>query len=310
MLKNVSTIIAFTCSLSAIPASSGCSTHSGNSAIPRPVATPTPTSMAQLSLPLEAYLPSASDTAQTAALRSVIMKECMRRYGFQMTSSLGLSQVIETSTRIEKFSTSRRYGISDRAAASRYGYGMPDWTIGSARPKSLDEFSASQQTVLKGSSSNGGKVQYQGKQVPQGGCMGEAARATGVAGEGPTLAKSLQRKSFAQLAREARAQVVTAKWVLCMQAKGYHYRDSLHAGAEFAGQDGDGPVQVSQAEIKSAVATVDCIYQTNLIGVMFAVESDLQNIEIEKNAEALNKEKKQIEAQEKRLQTLTKQYGG
>jgi hypothetical protein len=94
-----------------------------------------------------------------------------------------------------------------------------------------------------------------------------------------------------------------------MQSKGYQYANPWLAGNEFSGDD-QGAGQASRAEIKSATASVDCTYSTNLLGSLFAIESDLQNAEIEKNAEVLNKEKKQVEEEAKRLQKLVKQYGG
>jgi hypothetical protein len=203
----------------------------------------------------------------------------------------------------------RRYGLSDRAVAERYGYRMPDWTIGSAKPQSIDEFSKEEQAVLTGFPKMDGGKQYQGKQIPERGCMGQAQRTVGEFDSQSSLANRLQKKTFQQLPNEPGARAVIAKWSQCMEGRGYHYGGPWDAGNDFVGSN-DGNTRASRAEIRSAVAAVDCTYRTNLLGVLFAVESDLQNAEIEKNAQALSKEKKQVEAQARHLQALTKQYGG
>ncbi|NDU72093.1 hypothetical protein GWI34_05560 [Actinomadura sp. DSM 109109] len=285
---------------------SGCSTSKKSAAPTGPVPTPTPTSAAQISLPLEAYLPSPGSLAESGALTSLLTRQCMRGYGFMLPGPTDLAKTIESSTRIDRFLMSRRYGISDRSIAERYGYRTPEWTLGSSQPHSLNDMSPQAKAVLTGSSSG---TPVQGKRVPPGGCMSQARRQVGEPSSNNGLASQLQNKTFEQLRNAPGARSAITQWSQCMEMKGYRYPDPWRAGVEFARDDegGEGP---GRSEIKSALATVDCSYGTNFIGKMFAIESDLQNAEIERNAEALSKEKKKLEAQARRLQGLVKQYGG
>ncbi|MFI0367618.1 hypothetical protein ACH35V_07040 [Actinomadura sp. 1N219] len=65
-----------------------------------------------------------------------------------------------------------------------------------------------------------------------------------------------------------------------------------------------------QAEVKAAMADVECKYRVNLLGVMFAVESEYQNAAIEENAEALADLKKRREEQLRKFRELLKRNGG
>ncbi|WP_329095837.1 hypothetical protein OG979_13805 [Actinomadura citrea] len=276
----------------------------------KPVSTPTPTSMAQLHLPLEAYMPSDTLTAQQGALGILLTNACMKRFGFSQASSGNITESIQMRIRFNQHSFTRRYGITDRAVAAQVGFGMPDWTVGTAKPWSLNDVPPEERTVLQGSRSGGEGASYRGMKIPAGGCMREADRAV----ENETrkqggLAHRLSSATFLQLKSEPRVLAASSAWSQCVQEKGYRYVDPWNAGLEFTKEDDTGQ-KASASEIKAALASVDCNYKTNFLGKAFAVESELQNVEIEKNAEPLEAEKKQNASLARRLQELVKQYGG
>ncbi|WP_344899286.1 hypothetical protein [Actinomadura meridiana] len=276
----------------------------------KPVPTPTPTGMAQLHLPLEAYMPSDTLTAQQGALGILLTNACMKRFGFPQESSGDITGSIQMRIRFNRHSFTRRYGITDRAVAERAGFGMPDWTMGAAEPQSLDDVPPEERTVLQGSRAGGQGVSYRGMQIPAGGCMGEADRAVkNETRRQGGLANRLSSATFLRLKNEPRVLAASSAWSTCVREQGYRYVDPWHAGLEFVKED-DTDQKASAPEIKAARASVDCNYKTNFLGKVFAVESELQNMEIEKNAESLEGEKKQNASRARRLQELVKQYGG
>ncbi|MEU8121804.1 hypothetical protein AB0C21_24115 [Spirillospora sp. NPDC049024] len=290
-------------------ASAGCGSMGGEPAMPGPVATPTPTSMAQLQFPLDAYAPSLVQNAQEGRLASHLANLCLRRYGLPPLSSVNFSESIEQSVRTQRYNQTRRYGLTDRKTAEQYGYGTPKWTEGDTKPQSLDDVPSDILLVLRGSPRGASEAHFRGKPVPPGGCSGEAKKIIGFDGDGSHLAEELQATTFQRMQNEPRAQAALAQWSQCIKRKGYNYTDPWNAGNGFGAEDGEsGPP--TTAEIKSAVASVDCSYAVNLPGALFAVEADLQNVEIEKNAEALEKEKKRVESRARHIQSLVRKYGG
>ncbi|TDB99257.1 hypothetical protein [Actinomadura sp. 7K534] len=265
--------------------------------------------MAQLSFPLDAFAPSVAQNAQEGQLWSHMVNLCLRKFGLPPLSSTNLSESIDQGIRVRQYTKTRRYGLSDRASAELYGYGMPKWARGSAKPQSFDEVPPEQALVLRGAPQGSADVQHQSQSIPDGGCAGEATRAIGTDDGGSYLAESLQAKTFELMRTKPRAKNVIEQWSQCMKRKGFNYPDPWNAGNGFGAADGE-PGPPTSEEIKSAVTSVDCSYAVNLPGKLFAVESDLQNIEIDNNAEALKKEKKRVESRARHLQSLVQKHGG
>lgn len=291
----------------------GCGSGGGISAKATPVPVPTPSSMEELRFPLDAYAVPDSQLAQEQVLVKILTESCMQKFGFLPKPVIDISGTLDRLVRTWEHMRSRRYGISDRKSASTYGFRLPNW-MDALPVKSLDSRPVQELAVLEGRTTGAAGSNYRGIPIPPGGCRGEAYRLIykeRPSGEG--LIKKISALSFQRLESDPRARAVSAKWSKCMSRKGYNYPDPWHSGDGFYGEDGEAGPSGSQnptpAELKAAVAHVDCTYETNVLGVMFAVESDFQNVEIEKNADALNEEKKRLEAHAKQLQEMVKRYG-
>ena len=139
---------------------------------------------------------------------------------------------------------------------------------------------------------SGGGV-FNGKTIPDGGCLGAAQREV----EGATDLSMPVRLAFdAWTASKSDSRVVAAfaKWSQCIAGSGYHYSTPMEANNDpkWSGE------KASAEEIAVAVADVNCKKTTNLVGIFrMAVDAAYQQEAISQHGVELNAIKAGLDGQ-------------
>lgn len=175
-----------------------------------------------LALPLEAYMLDYSDGVQIERGQQRLAVACMARLGFSYKPpQLGLHPPASSNDS----NMPRRYGITDRAEAQKWGYHVPprgDQDAPSPAAMSMAEHEAltgSADAPRPGVTPGGGK-----NGVPKGGCIGEARRKLD-ADFTDTLAGRLNKESFNKTLQDPQVKAVERQWSACMKSKGYQAGD-------------------------------------------------------------------------------------
>lgn len=250
-------------------------------------------SVAGLTLPTEAYRPTANQRNTIAKAVSAKLAECMSQFGFVW--ALGAADLPAPNQ------VDRLYGVADLAIAEQFGYHLPSTDNGRPNvPRPNPSLSPTQLLVLTGSTSGiapAGSAKspgsYRGKPIPAGGCSAQAHRDVLDADDiDPTrLADTITVGMWEKSKADPRVTAVVAEWSACMKESGYAYASPLDAG-------GDHPEwrkapTPGQAEVRAAVADVKCKQSTNLIGIWFTLESGYEQEAIQLHLDALNRIRQQ-----------------
>ncbi|MGE5155944.1 MAG: hypothetical protein ACM3JP_00420 [Betaproteobacteria bacterium] len=223
-------------------------------------------------LPLDAYRLTPEQHLRYIQALAILVNRCLKPFGF--THPVPAAET-DTST----LARSRRYGITNAADAATYGYHFAPNDSAAVRPSPGPPVTPDMLLVWTGSPDGiaahgpaGGGQSYHGRQVPIGGCAGEAARQLGLdptIGVGDAQVAALDRDIFAQTQRDARVKDVFRAWSGCLARAGFDAPDPLHIGslADMKARS------ASPVEIRMAVADVSCKHETNLVGVWFAVDA-------------------------------------
>jgi hypothetical protein len=230
-----------------------------------------------LRLPLDDYFPSLAENDRLAHAGRVLLRQCMRGFGFDFAapdppSSMG-----------PRTWTERRYGLTDPAQAARGYWPQSRAAValaGTARRRA-PAAGAGEADALTG---DGAQV-INGRPVPPGGCTAAARRrltAEDPPGADPSLAQRLLSDSFFGSQQDGRVHGAIQQWSNCMKAGGYDYAGPLDPPKDSRFQQA-----ATALEIATATADVGCKQATNLIGIWFTVEAGQQVPLIEANRAAL-----------------------
>lgn len=247
-----------------------------------PTATPSLSSTASVSLPIEGYLLKNEEHSQILYASKLLVRQCMARFGFDY--AVDASWKSPTDPKGDAANMTRRYGVSDTETAARYGY-HPAPDMMPAAPANTQPMSDAESNVFLGDtprpgSSGPASKSYKGQQIPSHGCSGEAERKIGK-GLQERLPEEINDASFQQSMSTPQVTTVFRSWSTCMKKHGYTFQNPLEPLKDQL------PASPSAAEIERAKTDVACKQTTNLIGTWVAVESAIQKELIEKNQEAL-----------------------
>ncbi|MEV5703803.1 hypothetical protein [Actinoallomurus sp. NPDC052274] len=280
-------------------------------------------------MPLDAYQLSAAQEAQKVNLSILMDRACMRSFGLSYLPHYTDRTKIITAT--FAVYNSRRYGISDPVAASRFGYHPPSQPTTTGSSDDGDQADTSPTTMspdkrrvftgvaakqlpsftAKTPDSAVSPGTYLGKTIPAGGCSGQTHRelkddpAPGAA-KANELAARLNQEAFTKTLHDRRALTASAAWRQCMTAKGYsRYATPLAASAGF---NLNGPV--TKREIKTAVADVACQQQVHYVQTLTTLEAGYQKSSIAQHTAALAPLKAQVAGQLTALRKALQANGG
>ncbi|MEU9298426.1 hypothetical protein [Streptomyces sp. NPDC048266] len=235
---------------------------------------------ADIVLPVSAYFLTPEQQALVDTAHSTLASDCMKRFGFNwpVTKAEPVKAV------------SRRYGVVSEKVAAEHGYHMIPSVGGDQHAEGAVSGGAKlppEAYMVYGA--KGGKAgaggDYQGKDIPEGGCVGEASRKLGLDKvQDPQKGKigllSIDFSSFAQAQKMPEFTKVQDEWVSCMKKAGYRHTAFLQPAEKYAAQ---GNFATPQEKVV-AKADVNCKQATKLPTVLLSLETKIQNDYIEQNA--------------------------
>ncbi|MEI5098017.1 hypothetical protein RB200_04385 [Streptomyces sp. PmtG] len=231
-------------------------------------------------LPLETYMLGYPDEADVENAKDRVKAACMKRHGFTFTPTPTGAYPPPS---YNDANMERRYGITDRQTAQTLGYGVPqdqgDPPVDLAEDESRsDKWDATFNDV----------------------CVPEANAKIGILHE-TDLAAELSEESYTATRQDADVVKAVTTWASCMKSKGYEEEEPEGAASAFApaARSARG-VRAESAEVKAAVADVDCKEQSGLVSTWHTAEVAYQTKQIKDNKSALEaeraKDQKMIEA--------------
>jgi hypothetical protein len=238
------------------------------------------------SRPLDPYRVALENQLNASKAELVLAYRCLRGFGFDRQPP--------TATENPPPRNAGLFGIVDEQMAQVRGYHP------AAEPKDRDkerqagELPPAARAVMMGQ----GQSSYQGKPVPEGGCIGEARRkiAEGAPNiKEPRLADNLAIEAYDRSKQDSRVVKVYAEWSACMKQAGFDYADPWKALNDPAFVT----PEPTQKEITVATADARCKSRTNLLNVHATVLTAYEQRAVERNAEALSQIKQSYEIQEK-----------
>ncbi|MGW4439225.1 hypothetical protein ACWELO_26300 [Streptomyces sp. NPDC004596] len=255
-----------------------------------PHATPTAGLAKGLSLPLEAYMESYQDTVALDNAQRHLEATCMAGYGFHVTFPPA-GQTPPPSA--DDSNMPRRYGITDRALAQKYGYGLPDGMQhqqGTRMPK----LTKAQIEVLTGrtgirhSPADPAPAKapstYQGKSIHKDGCAGWADDQLGTRNMNLSQVSRLDGESLTRSQQTPAVRNAITAWSKCMGGKGYTVDSPYHADRIAPHAEGS----PSKTEIAVAVTDIDCKKSTDLVRIWFTEDSRIQKQQIKDHQSELD----------------------
>lgn len=271
-----------------------------------PKATPDSGLAKGLALPLQAYMQTYQDTVVIDNARRHLMTSCMADYGLDVTFPPA-GQTPPPSA--DDSNLPRRYGITDRAMAAEYGFGLPDGIQHQQAPQ-MPELTQDQIEVLTGHTSirraptdpkpKKGRSTYKGKKVHKDGCAGWADDKLETRNMDFSLVSRLDGESLTQSQKSPVVQKAIKAWSTCMSGQGYTAETPYDADEIVPHTDG----KPSQEEIKVALADIDCKKSTHLVKIWFKEDARIQRQQIKDHKaqlEALRKRKTHATAAAKRV---------
>ncbi|NBH06099.1 hypothetical protein [Amycolatopsis sp. SID8362] len=240
---------------------------------------PTVTSYADISFPLDAYHPSPDDRASMARAGDVVLRDCMRRYGFDVPLP---ERTVQPEPAI------RRIGLIDADAAARYGYKPPDFDEYSQRVADVKskqfKWSPQMMAVLNGD----GPARLNGADVPPGGCGAESSSRTAKAARGEpgdeNFVIHLEREASAAAEKDSRLTTAFSRWSACMADAGFTYSDPWQANNDRAFADG----KATPRMLATAKADVACRGREQVNSTWVAVITAYQKQAIAGHRDALD----------------------
>jgi len=271
------------------------SQHSGSSA---PNATTTPAQLALNRstdgvfvpwLPIQLRSFTLADARILNVARFKAEASCVRSFGLPFPDV----PVAPLDQRQIAFQQNRRYGITDRAEASQFGYHVdPSLAGGDGGTPLIQQLDDSQKTVLYNSAH---ATSYGGTPLAPDGCLGVATRSIAPSAEyaHSAIGASIAQDGFVQSKNDPRVAAAFAQWSQCMAAHGYNYPDPITAGADprWTGS------QVTRSEVTAALTDIDCKTTTNLISIWSKVEAQIETTMIARNKAAVAASEAALHAQ-------------
>lgn len=230
---------------------------------------------AGLTLPLDAYALTAAEDQLLARAAEAQVRECAVALGLDAAAV----DPLPFGTAAESASAAagrhdRRYAVADPEVAAQHGYHPPP--TGDVRGEFYAAHTDAELEVLAGVTAEGAPAARD--DVPDGGCLGVAARAIAVASEaslraGQELVAAVQSDAWHAALADPRVIDAFAAWSACMARAGYAYAAPMDANDDprWWTSDTAGP-----DEVAAAVADIACKESTGLVPVWSAVEAGHQ----------------------------------
>ncbi|HEX5493810.1 MAG TPA: hypothetical protein VFX70_04460 [Mycobacteriales bacterium] len=232
---------------------------------------PTPATRAKVVLPFDAYRFSRSDRRKIDRATDLLIDDCMRSHGFDVTVPTADSGPPAVRP------NSRRYGVIDPDVAALYGYHFPPDPGATRRAASYQAWygrlPGRERDALDGGTGAGG-------------CTARADRAlrAGIVLTDPGWFTPLDFRSLDESVTDPGVRAATVRWRACMATHRMHYANPQAAISDPRWKL-NSPTP-SGAEIATATADVGCKHRVGLVRTWLAAEAELQRGLITRRASA------------------------
>ncbi|MBT2364053.1 hypothetical protein J7E88_01565 [Streptomyces sp. ISL-10] len=270
-----------------------------------------------LTLPLEFYMVSYADYVAIEEATTTLQQQCMADYGFQgiVFPQPGANPPpSDNDANIE-----RRYGITDRTMAEKYGYGLPEELTRHTDQK-MPDLTGVQFEVLTGHTkpempkppkgakdgsylgaptTKPARAEHNGKKLHVGGCIGWSKKKVALHEEDTVVVSNLSGESLTASMTSAPVQAVIKDWAACMKTKGHTLANPYKAMDQGVSEADP------QKSITLALHDLACKEKTKLIQVWFDEESTIQKQAIKDHSTEL----KAVKSRHALTMTAARSYG-
>ena len=232
-----------------------------------------------ISLPLDAYVQDSGERQTVLRAEYVLTKSCVEQFGFQFAAPAWDKSPADVPNG-EGSAHYRLYGLLDVDHAKQMGYHSYGQDVASEAAYADVKLPNDYYNVVAAKFGGG---TFNGKVIPDGGCLGAAQREV----EGATdvsLPEQLAFDSWTASKSDSRVVAAFATWSECMAKSDYDYSTPMEANND-PKWSGD---KASAEEIAVAVADVNCKKTTNLVGIRMAVDAAYLRIAISQHGAELN----------------------
>ncbi|MFJ8473676.1 hypothetical protein [Kitasatospora sp. NPDC094011] len=263
----------------------GCSQGRASSPAPAPAATSAeaatgaaaqaatdPADPATWRLPMEAYLPTDEEYRRYGKAMHARVSECMRKAGYTPQPLVDVPPIGGRTL------TDRRYGIHDETLSAKRGY-----HVDAQQQAAYD--AAMQESAVSKLGPEGNRAEFEcGTQSKH--WFGGGDKTLGA------LAQELGNDAFLRAKREPEVVAAFKAWSSCMKERGYSYKEPFDANDDprMTGRE------VSKPEIDTALADIACRTRSNVAKIWYDAEVRLQKDAFDKQAPALQAERKELDA--------------
>ncbi|MFC8421498.1 hypothetical protein ACFUN7_11550 [Streptomyces sp. NPDC057236] len=250
-------------------------------------------------LPLQSYMPDEKQQQMLTDARESLLVTCMARYGFSYEPAPPMPEFGPESL------TDLRYGIHDGKVVAQYGY-KPAVDMATVREQERVAMESTRLTPAEEAVMTGGQANTSAKDVPEGGCAGEAYRKLmGDLKPQSTLASDLSNTAYVKAQQDPAVKKSFSGWSACMADKGYEYGKPMDAvdDPRFATD------RAGALELATAGADLACREEHQVVRTWYRAEVDLQNDLIEENAERLGTARSDLAAAVKRASRILDEEG-
>ncbi|MFE4616080.1 hypothetical protein ACFRJ7_08205 [Streptomyces sp. NPDC056747] len=272
-----------------------------------PLSDPAKVSAAQLVYPLDPYKTSNEQIRSLEKAQDLLTADCMKRFGFTHKPP------VRPLPRPQ--GTSSRYGVTDAAAAARYGYLKPGVGPGPGKAAE-DSLSPSEQLALSGpplkAKPGGGMAlppltleesrrtdsgrTLNGQKVPVGGCGREGHLRLYAEKKDPVdllYVFGMESEAFSRAKEAPKVAKALKAWSACMAEQGYRVTDPISPqkalGLTSEADFGSAPA------VAAAKQDVACKKRTDLVALWYTAETGFQNELMDEHAETLKQVKVELD---------------
>ncbi|ROO91024.1 hypothetical protein EDD29_8766 [Actinocorallia herbida] len=213
----------------------------------------------EIRLPLDYFSPDARENDDIVLAEEYLGRKCMGGFGLTYPAKplrqAAYSSIVHPGL----------FGLIDPALV-KYGYGpvlAPDGWDEPTAPVQTRPASAVEEDVWTGR-----VKEYEGKAVPQGGCLTEGRKQLGGTADLFWPKNELEAEAVKLAEKDPRTAEVTQAWSACMRDAGYSYASPAEAASDAQWLV---PGPPSPSEVSAAAADVGCKTQVNYAGMRMAV---------------------------------------
>ncbi|MBW1600411.1 hypothetical protein [Streptomyces sp. JJ38] len=257
-----------------------------------------------LSLPLEDYAIPYAERVDWDEANRILQRRCMKDYGF--TVDLPRPGVNPPPNNNEA-NIERRYGITDRPQAAKYGYDLPpelkkhtkhpfadlpdiqvEALTGHTKPgtpKPIGEVKGDGGYFAAPPQIKPARTEINGKKTHKGGCIGWAKTKLDAPEPDHFTVASFLGDSLLKSQETTAVKNVIADWSSCMESKGHVGLADPYEAMEQGAPAGD---TATKKNIALAVDDIDCKEKTGLVKVWFEAEAKIQRQQIKDNQTKLD----------------------